>query len=133
MYLNSKVSINGYVCLGKKYKGIYPSPFPSPQGIPIIAPFFADADARGYNTSGIFMHEYLMQDNSTQAKQILNRATQDVFQFQNYSKNKPSTTDYGVFNGNIDQFQANHVIVITWQDLLPSPYTFYVTARTVNL
>lgn len=78
------------------------------------------------------MHEYLEQDDSPQAKQILTRATQDISKFLAYSKSNPSITDYGIFNTNVQGFQASHVIVITWQDLLPTPYTFYVTARTVN-
>ncbi|RDD36302.1 Sushi, nidogen and EGF-like domain-containing protein 1 [Trichoplax sp. H2] len=126
------VSVNGYVCLGKKYKTIYPSVFPSPKDIPIIAPFFADADARGYKSSGIYMQEYLLLENSTQTNKVLQRATNDIAHFQTYVKNNPSSNTYGVFNNIVNRFQANHVIVITWHGLLPSPYTYYVAANTTN-
>lgn len=126
-----QISIHGYVSFGNKYEMPYPLTFPSPKDIPIIAPFYSDADARGYKSSGILMHEYTSKDESPTAKGILNRATEDVAAFQSYMKANPSSTKYGLFNKTVDNFKATQVVVITWQDLLPMPYNFYVNLRTV--
>ena len=128
-----KVSINGYVSLGKKYQTAYPRPFPAPANFSIIAPFFADADARGYTSSGVLMHEYFDTDNSTTAQGIFRRAKLDLSNLQNYMRNNPSSTEYGVFNQTLNGFVPSHVIIITWQDLLPSPSVYYVNLRTVML
>ena len=109
----------------------YPLTFPAPKDIPIIAPFYSDADVRGYKSSGILMNEYTKKDESSMAKGILKRATEDVAAFQRYMKANPSPTNYGLFNKTVDHFNATKVVIITWQDLLPMPYNYYVNLRTV--
>ena len=77
------------------------------------------------------MHEYTRKDKSSIAKGILNRATEDVAAFQRYMEANPSSTNYGLFNKTVDNFNATQVVIITWQDLLPMPYYYYVNLRTV--
>ncbi|EDV26971.1 uncharacterized protein TRIADDRAFT_54443 [Trichoplax adhaerens] len=121
-YRKVYVSMNGFISFVKRYSGRPNRPFTSEKYPPLIAPFYADADARQSSTARIYINQYSSLSPSSLTTAILRNATNDVSAFQNYVNNNPNTSNlYGLFNRTVSNFHASLVTIITWHKVIPFP------------
>lgn len=120
-----QISIDGYVSLKWPYVGYWPKPFPEPLRRSIIAPYYADCDARFQTTSRVYYQQYYSYQTDPLAQEIIKNATNDVNNFQQRMASDRYKAKYGRFRQVVSNFQASHVIIITWHKMTPYPYWYY--------
>ena len=108
--------MNGYVTLDTKYSNHWSEELPVSylKDLPIIAPFWSDFDSTGKNASNhdvstIWLHEYVKHrgsDADEMTRFVMTLAQKDV-------------EDYGNDLG----FDPSHVIVVTWENMKPYPFS----------
>ncbi|RDD35971.1 Mucin-like protein [Trichoplax sp. H2] len=131
-YQTLYICSSGYVTFHFSHCYYYPSSFRY-YNIPLVAPFFSGNDMRHYNItkSRVYYREYSNFDSSTSSQSILSRATTDVDQFQSQLKLHSNWTSsqlkakFGLYHHTVKNFNAKHVVVITWTDMVPYPASYY--------
>ncbi|EDV27739.1 uncharacterized protein TRIADDRAFT_53736 [Trichoplax adhaerens] len=125
LYRRLYISIDGYVSLKWPYVGYWPKPFPEPLRRSIIAPYYADCDVRYQSTSKVYYKQYYSHQNDPLAQEIIKNATNDVNRFQHRMRFDNQKAKYGRFRQVVANFEAAHVIIITWHKMTPYPAWYY--------
>ena len=119
--------MNGFISFNSSYYGTPQRPLYAAKNAPMVAPFFADTDSTYSRNARVYISQHTFMSPSNLTDQILNNATNDVYQYQTFLQNNANASNDGLFKDIISNFTATSVTIITWHKVIP--YPSFLTAR----
>jgi hypothetical protein len=113
-----QINMNGFMSFDINYMSYTPLPFPHQDGlfVDLLSPFWADADSTGvlYDCCGVDVVYYHIYQTNPARTTPLSPTEQLVFDLATSEGQTYLSTN----------FIANWVMVVTWSNLIPYPYSY---------